>query len=165
MKTKLIILSISLFFSLTISSQRMTRSYAANDVTFFTGTWVATQGDMKYEITFAKGIREFDDVPNEKYIMEALWGSVKWYKNGVLIRETKVNDEKVILSGIISKNDPLFLSIVCNDKENKFIGTGYFKINDAKNPQKAMWYFSISKRFDKQAKNDFPPSQTEFIKK
>ncbi|MEQ3278283.1 DUF6705 family protein, partial [Bacteroides thetaiotaomicron] len=60
MNIRKLILLLSLFIVLCVNAQPVVYKKAAHDLTPFTGTWIASKGDMKYEITFEKGTLDLE---------------------------------------------------------------------------------------------------------
>ena len=156
MKTTTAALLFSMLCVLTANSQQIVYRKAAHDLTPFTGTWIGIKDDMKYEITLKKGIRTviLNDID---YTFELVFtSSVKWFKNGLLIREHVTNAPKAILEGTVSKPDSLFLDyLTYYDEEKGYNGEGYFKI-DAQNPQKAILHLGSISLGKNRGKLDFP---------
>lgn len=162
MKTKIAFSFLSLFFTLRVSAQEAVYHKAHHDLTPFTGTWIATKDDMKYELTFEKGINKVN-LNEINHTIEVVFASVKWYKNGRLIREKEIDGSNSILNGFVIEEDPLFLSMIYYDKEKEYNGSGSFTIDNAKNPQKAKWSHRPSYIGKNRGKTDLPYS-LEFIK-
>lgn len=134
MKTKFLLLFWGLFSILSINAQQSIYKKAAHDLTPFTGTWTASKGDMKYEITFEKGTLDLEIDVN--YTIEVVLASAKWFKGGKMIREVKINGQNSILQGLVVEKDPLYLSIAYSDKEYESNFSGDFIIDSVK-PLKA----------------------------
>lgn len=162
MKTKITLLFLSLLFTLHVSAQQAVYHKAHHDLAPFTGTWIATKDDMKYEITFKKGINKVK-LNEIDHTLEVVYASVKWYKNESLIREKKIDGPNSILNGFVAEEDPLFLSMIYTDKEKGYNGSGTFTIDNAKNPQKAKWTHHPTSIGKNRGKTDFPYI-LEFIK-
>lgn len=156
MKTTIITLLFSMLCVLLANSQQIVYRKATHDLTPFTGTWVGTKDNITYEITFKKGIRNviLNDID---YTFGLVFtSSVKWFKNGLLIREHVTNAPKAILEGTVSKPDSLFLDyLTYYDEEKGYNGEGYFKI-DAQNPQKAILHLGSISLGKNRGKLDFP---------
>lgn len=156
MKTTIITLLFSMLCVLLANSHQIVYRKAAHDLTPFTGAWVGTKDNITYKITFKKGIRNviLNDID---YTFELVFtSSVKWFKNGLLIREHVTNAPKVILEGTVSKPDSLFLDyLTYYDEEKGYNGEGYFKI-DAQNPQKAILHLGSISLGKNRGKLDFP---------
>lgn len=153
MKTNLFILFFILLIPSYSNAQQTIYKKAHHDLTPFTGTWIATKDDMRYEITFKKGILKIEALETQ-YEAEVVFATlVRWYKNGTLIREVKSDTPESILQGFISEKKPLCLgSVVYYDKKNDCCGNGTFTINSAENPQTGKWLHFSSRGI----KSDFP---------
>ena len=134
MNIRKLILLLSLFIVLCVNAQPVVYKKAAHDLTPFTGTWIASKGDMKYEITFEKGTLDLEIDVN--YTIEVVLASAKWFKGGKMIREVKINGQNSILQGLVAEKDPLYLSIAYSDKEYESNFSGDFIIDSVK-PLKA----------------------------
>ena len=156
MKTTITTLLFSMLCVLLANSQQIVYRKAAHDLTPFTGTWIGIKDDMKYEITLKKGIRNviLNDID---YTFELVFtSSVKWFKNGLLIREHVTNAPKAILEGTVSKPDSLFLDyLTYYDEEKGYNGEGYFRIN-AQNLRKAKLYLNSISLGKNRGKMDLP---------
>lgn len=154
MKTNLLALFLCLFIPFSVDAQETIYKKAYHDLTPFTGTWIATKDDMRYEITFKKGILKAE-VLETKYEAEVVFATlVRWYKNGILIREVKSDTPESILKGFIAEKKPLCLgSVLYYDEEKECCGNGTFIINSVENPQTAKWFHSSTSRG---IKSDFP---------
>lgn len=156
MKTIISILCISIFLALNANAQQPFHIIAHHDLTPFVGTWMATKDNMKYEITFKEGVSGFE-INGNKYTMEIVFVScIKWLRDGKIIREVKTDAPKSILEGSVSEIDPLFLSVLCHDEEKKYVGSGTFTIDNAKNPQKAKWTHRPTGFRKNKGETDFP---------
>lgn len=157
MITNIIFLFLSLLFTLNINAQPPKHIKAKQSLAPFTGTWVGTSDNVKYEITFKEGIRKLE-LNGNRYTMEVVFASsIKWYKNEKLIREYKTEAPRSILEGSVSDTNPLFLDgFIYYDKEKEYSGSGTFKIDDAKNPQKAIFNLGPSYIGKNKGKMDFP---------
>ena len=112
MKTTITTLLFSMLCVLLANSQQIVYRKAAHDLTPFTGTWVGTKDNITYEITFKKGIREVE-LNDINYTIELVFtSSVKWLKNGILIREFTTNAPKAILGGTVSDSNALLLGYI-----------------------------------------------------
>ncbi|MEQ3278280.1 DUF6705 family protein [Bacteroides thetaiotaomicron] len=156
MKTTITTLLFSMLCVLFANSQQIVYRKAAHDLTPFTGTWVGTKDNITYEITFKKGIREVE-LNDINYTIELVFtSSVKWLKNGILIREFTTNAPKAILEGTVSDSNALLLaSVVYYDEEKGYNGEGYFRIN-AQNLRKAKLYLNSISLGKNRGKMDLP---------
>ena len=119
MKTTITTLLFSMLCVLLANSQQIVYRKAAHDLTPFTGTWVGTKDNITYEITFKKGIREVE-LNDINYTIELVFtSSVKWLKNGILIREFTTNAPKAILEGTVSDSNALLLGYIVYYDEEK----------------------------------------------
>lgn len=148
------LLCVLCFFN--INAQQTIYMKASHDLTPFTGTWIGTKDNTTYEITFKKGIREVE-LNDINYTIELVFtSSVKWLKNGILIREFTTNAPKAILEGTVSDSNALLLaSVVYYDEEKGYNGEGYFRIN-AQNLRKAKLYLNSISLGKNRGKMDLP---------
>lgn len=157
MKIIIFILFTNILFILNINAQPPKHIKAKQSLAPFTGTWVGTSDNVKYEITFKEGISKLE-LNGNIHTMEVVFASsVKWYKDEKLIREYKTDAPASILEGSVSDTNPLFLDgFIYYDEEKKYNGSGTFKIDDAKNPQKARFNLGPSYIGKNKGKMDFP---------
>ena len=106
------------------------------DLTPFTGVWIGMNNNIKYEITFKKGIRKVE-LNEIKYTIELIFASsVKWFKNEKLIREFNADAPQSILEG--------------------YNGSGTLTIDNVENPQKAKLKLAPIYIGKNKGKMDFP---------
>lgn len=156
MKTN-ILFFLSLLFTLNMNAQPPKHVKAKQSLTPFTGTWIGINNNVKYEITFKEGIRKLELNGNIHTVEVVFASSVKWYKDEKLIREYKTDTPVSILEGVVSDTNPLFLDgFIYYDEEKEYSGMGSFKIDNAKNPLKAIFNLGPSYIGKNKGKMDFP---------
>ncbi|MCD8072244.1 MAG: hypothetical protein LUE10_03555, partial [Alistipes sp.] len=122
-----------------LSQIDLTRTIKEN-TDIFHGTWIAHNGNSTYEMTLKRDMLKIPEgenmVPGYR---ETVWGKIKYFENGNLIRETPDNGFDAVVN-FVSYQDPFHILFRFVEKVSS-VQIYFDFVIDEHNSKKAVWKF------------------------